>query len=309
LPAFEGLSLLVENSDQDSKKGVFHMAIRRCFVLLMIALLLCSLAGTGCKQEVKLGYNLPKDDVSVYKLKIITDEHITLLPDNKNISGKQTFEAEVTQKVTNIDKDGNLTVEMTYNNLKQVVEADGKTQEIPTGKNEGKSVSMKMSKLGKILDYQTEDDNDSSENLKQLGQMNAVFPAKPLAVGASWDDESEQKLPFPKGMDISIVQKIKNNYKLEALEKLNKLDCAKISLDSTITRKLEKGAKAAKVPIENKGQGELKGTLYFGVKKGKIVKTEMKSTMNGTATVPVAKDKTQKISTKSETTMTMELIK
>jgi hypothetical protein len=276
----------------------------------MLGMFLCLVALTGCKREVTLGYKLPKDDVSVYKLKIVTSEHITLLPDNKNVSGKQTFEAEVTQKVTNIDKEGNLTIEMTYNNLKQVVEADGKTQEIPTGKNEGKQVTMKMSKLGKILDYQTEDDTDSSENLKQLGQMNAVFPAKPLQIGATWDDESEQKMPFPnKGSDISFNQKIKNRYKLEAIEKINKLECAKISLDSTITRRLEKGPKSKNIPIDNKGQGELKGTLYFGVKKGKIVKTEMDSTINSNATVPVSKDKTQKITTKSETTMTMELIK
>lgn len=284
---------------------------KRVYTVLFAALIFVSFIFTGCgKKEISLEYNLPKGEESKYKIK--SDSTVTTTsPDNKKISIKTSTQAEISQKVKSVEKDGNFVMEVTYNNMKVTLEREGKTQDLPTGGIDGKSVSMKMSKRGKLLEFEGGELGAGADNVKQLGQMNAVFPEKSLKIGESWENHDSMSNPIPiPGADIKMVQNIDSKYTLTSVEKVNDIECAKINIESKITLKTEKGKDADKNPvkIDGNGEGNVKGTLYFAINKGRVVKADMSVSMVNSMTIQ-EKDKKQSTSHKIESSMAMELIK
>jgi len=264
---------------------------------------------TGCgKSTVDLQYRMNKNDESLYKLKSTQTMTMTL-PEGKNKKRKVTSQMEYTEKVKDVDKQGNLTIDVTYKNIKASEEMDGQTLELPTGAFEGKTINMKMNKRGKVIEYEGDKIDNTPEDMKQYFNRSTEFPEKPLKIGESWDDNKTNEVPMPGGA-MKMIETRNTKYTLDGIEKVNNIECAKISFTSKIDQKLQKGEGADKAPtqFDQSGKGEAKGTYYFGLKKGRIVKSDATLDMSTTMTIS-QKDKKQSASQKVSQTTSIELIK
>jgi hypothetical protein len=277
---------------------------------LLFSLLLVSIFFlTGCgKSTVDLQYRMAKNDESLYKLKSTQTMTMTL-PEGKNKKRKVTSQMEYTEKVKDVDKQGNLTIDVTYKNIKASEEMDGQTLELPTGAFEGKTINMKMNKRGKVIEYEGDKIDNTPEDMKQYFNRSTEFPEKPLKIGESWDDNKTNEVPMPGGA-MKMIETRNTKYTLDGIEKVNNIECAKISFTSKIDQKLQKGEGADKAPtqFDQSGKGEAKGIYYFGLKKGRIVKSDATLDMSTTMTIS-QKDKKQSASQKVSQTTSIELIK
>ncbi|MDQ7822095.1 MAG: DUF6263 family protein [Candidatus Eremiobacteraeota bacterium] len=278
---------------------------RTILSILIIALLVIPMAGCG-KKVVNLEYRLPKDDLSKYKISTSSTINTTA-SDGKNSTMKTTTDAEISQKVKDVSKTGDLVLDVTYNNVKITLERDGKTQTMPTGALDGKTVNMKMSKKGKLLEVEGEE-IDSGGGMKQLSQMNAVFPDKPVKIGDTWENTDTSDIPLG-APELKMVQKVTSKYTFQSIEKMNNIECAKVTVAATLNQEVQKGKDVDKLPvkIDGKGEGKVDGTFYFGITKGKVVKAEMIMDMDNTMNIQ-QKAKKASTSTKVKMNMSMELI-
>ncbi len=277
------------------------------FSFLLISALFLFLVGCG-KSTVDLQYKMGKGDESLYKLKS-TQAMTMTLPEGKNKKRKVLSQMEYTEKVKDVDKQGNLTIDVTYQNIKASEEMDGQTLELPTGTFEGKTVNMKMNKRGKVLEYEGDKIDNTPEDMKQYFNRSTEFPDKQLKIGETWDDNKTNEVPLPGGL-MKMVETRNTKYTLAGIEKVNNLECAKISFSSKIDQKLQKGENADKAPtqFDQTGNGEAKGTYYFALKKGRIIKSDAELNMSTTMTIS-QKDKKQTASQKVNQTTSIELIK
>lgn len=286
---------------------MYTAKISHLFSFLLVSVLFLFLTGCG-KSTVDLQYKMSKNDESLYKLKSTQSMTMTM-PEGKNKKRKVTSQMEYTEKVKDVDKQGNLTVDVTYKNIKASEEMDGQTLELPTGTFEGKTVNMKMSKRGKVIEYEGDKIESTPEDMKQYFNKSTEFPDKPLKIGESWDDNKTNEVPMPGG-NMKMVETRNTKYTLDGIEKINNMECAKISFTSKIDQKLQKGEGADKAPaqFDQSGKGDAKGTYYFALKKGRIVKSDAELNMTTSMTISV-KDKKQTASQKVNQTTSIELIK
>jgi hypothetical protein len=306
------------------------MYTKRIMAFAVAGLFLFILALGGCgKKDMLLEYRMPKGEEVKYKIKT-TDSATSSMSGGPSATKpgdaattnqvKQILEAEISQKVKDVDKEGIMTIEVTYNNFKLTVERDGKSQEIPTAAMEGKSVTMKMNKRGKIIEMEGEDGSATTGSMNQMNQTNAIFPEKAVKLGETWENkDNKTEIPIP-GVDAKIVQNIESTFTLDSIEKVDKVECAKISMKSTVTQKTEKQKPKSTtgsgnttppppaVSIEGKGEGKVSGTIYFALNHGKIVKYTSEMTMTNAMTLSQGSRK-QSTTNKMQRSMTMELIK
>jgi hypothetical protein len=270
--------------------------------VVFAGILVFSLCLSGCGYNLE--YRLPKGDVSKYALKTVSSSTNTMGANKVTI--KQEMEAEITQKIVNVDKDSNLSMEVSYGNIKTTTEQDGKPVQTPPVKDT--NFEMKMSKKGKLLDF-VGDDPFMEENMKKFSDMKAILPDKTIKVGEIWKNSDSMDIPFPPPAGtLSLKQNVDNVYTFESVETVKKVKCAKIKIETNITQKLDpEKSKAAKDSIDYTGKGTITGYFYFGIGKGKIIKTNTDMTMNSILTVKEGGKGPQKVSNDVKSSMNMEL--
>lgn len=278
---------------------------RQLASLILAGLCIITFIMTGCtKDRVSIEYRLPEGDVSQYK---ITSTSITdsTSSDGKNHLVRSKTEATITQKVTNVDRDGNRILEVTYNDVKVTTEQEGKSRLNHDFRMTGKTYQMKISKNGELREFQDRKVNPG-QSIGLLNQMDLILPEKVTKIGDSWTSQEAgiTSMPIPGGA-ISMEKKQDCTYTLEKLEKIENLECAKILINSTVTERVKPGAE--KPGYQAKGDGSIQGRVYFATKEGKIIKAEVKKRMRDSADFPDS-DKHGHTAMKQEIAITMELL-
>jgi hypothetical protein len=101
----------------------------------------------------------------------------------------------------------------------------------------------------------------SEEGLKNMMQQSQVaFPKEAVSKGKSWNKKVEMKMPFG-------TMKIDTNYTYQGPETRNNTQLEKIDSKSTVTME---PAADAKISLKVKS-ADVKGTIYFDNKAGKLV--------------------------------------
>lgn len=273
--------------------------------LVVIGFLLFCLTLSGCGYDLR--YGLVKDETLKYKLE--TDVTTTgMALDGSKINNKQTVQTDITQKVTDVKKEKKtgepqITMEVEYSNTKITAEANGKP--VPTSPVKDTSFEMVINDKGKLVDF-TGENVYMEEFIKKFSGMEAVLPNKRVKKGETWENNDSAEIPFPPPTGtLKMKQEVKSTYTFENTEKIGKLNCAKIKIDTTINQKLD--PKEAKT-LGFEGKGKIEGYFYFGIDKGRVVKTTTDTTMTGTITVMQPKKSPIKRSNEVKSKMTMELV-
>jgi len=226
-------------------------------------------------KPVKLEFKMAEGEAVNYKVNMTMESTMTQ-KEGKPQSNKSEVEMMMTQTCKKVDPDGTMTIEVKMGKGKMIM--DGQEQPI----NEEKTMTMKMKKNGEIV--------ETEENMP-LEQVK--LPDKEVKKGDTWEGSS--KVPGPsqpneKGEEPKLVYK----FTFDNLDKLGDYDCAVIKSVCPET----------KIPLGDKNEMIMnaEGMTYFAPKEGKLVKSEMKSTMKAEAP-----DKSGSMEMKM--TMVMELVK
>jgi hypothetical protein len=223
--------------------------LKRISILLSV-LLLVSVAFTASAQEkVLLEYSPAAGTTAKYKMNIRGNTIVTAYKraQRTNLETAMTIE----QKVTGVDKDGNIDMATTI--LDGTISVNNTPTQLP---NIGQIISVKMAKNGEII---------SSTGMDQQGnfnQMQIKFPSKPVGVGDTWDSNipANPQLPIPMNVKYTVM----------GFEKLGGEDCVKLSSEVSTAQ----GA-AGSINLDVKASG----TIWFAYKKGIMIQNEVTSNM------------------------------
>ncbi|MFH1454699.1 MAG: DUF6263 family protein [Armatimonadota bacterium] len=290
------------------KKTVFLLVILSC---LVFALSSCT---TGPK-EISLCYNLSKGDILNYDIEI--ENTMTM---NIPIKGMETspsvtmnMKADYTQRVFDIDKDGNITMEGEITIKEAAMKQGDKVKPVPLKEKDKKPVKfrMKMNKYGKTLEFNAEEgDNKFLKINDMMNNISGFAPEHPIKVGQTW--KKNQKIEFPvKGINPMTVD-YNMDYIFEKIEKFNDTNCALITINGTFDEQLAPKDKKEELKREDFDvtvNGKLNGKIYWGIKRGIPVKMDTGLAMQSSLSAKDKKGETQTFSMDMDMNIIMTLRK
>jgi hypothetical protein len=235
----------------------------------------------GPKDPVKLVYSMTEGKTITYSLITIVNQTMDINGQTMTniINNDMAFKLKMVGKV-----EENLKFQITMDSLSMKVESMQGSSGAKIKDVEGKSFNMIISPLGKVIDaseaagvkYSVEGQGNSDLS-QSFSKMFPDLPEKAVNPGDTWTRNDTITTKTETSNTIQILQSV-NKY--EGIEKINGVECAKIS--ATVTGTMQTN-------MQNSGMdiflsGPLQGTLtyYFAVKEGYFVKQESKSKMNGT---------------------------
>jgi hypothetical protein len=259
--------------------------------ILMLAISAISLSFVNDKREipgsqdpVKLTYNMTEGKSISYNSFSIVNQAMDIQGQtvNVNIDNTTAFKVKMTGK-----NEDNLKLEITMDSLIMKVESmqgstGGKIKDV-----EGKSFNMLLSPLGKEVDVTDASkieytfEGTSAANLSQL--FSTIFPdlpEKPVKPGDTW---SKNDTVSVKTSTTKTNQILLSTYKFEGVEKMNGVECAKIT--STVSGTMESNVQNMGMDIFYSGPLQGTVTLYFAVSEGFLVMQESVTKMNGTVEI------------------------
>lgn len=291
------------------KKALKVFTILTCAVLVMAANFTAE-----PPQTIKLSYN-PKTGSSTKYLMVMTavtgleglrGKDVPAIPVQNTTKVNATF----TQKINKIDAKGNLDMSVIYNDVSLEIEQAGEKTSIPLGnKMGGKSAHIKISKDGKILEMKGIEDLPAEFkdfNLQKLyPQVNPSFPEGGIKVGDTWSQNVEETIPVTQG--VALVQKMKIDYTLNALNELKGYKCASIGVKVKIeiNGKWEKGEASTGVGLQSTGEGT--GVMNYAYKASKLLNSKLDMNVNSQMRVGSGKE-AQESKIKQKISINMEMI-
>jgi hypothetical protein len=243
------------------------------------------------KDPVKLAYTFVEGkSVTYYSATTITQAmDVNGQTMNVLINQNLAFKAKMLSKTNE-----NFKLEITVDSLVSKVESPngstgGKIKEV-----EGKTFNMVLSPLGKELNTEEAAKIEFTIEGTPGGNLSQYFanvfpdlPEKPVNTGDTW---IRNDTVTNKSATSNTTQIIQSNNKFEGVEKLNGIDCAKIT--STITGIMQTTTQNQGMDILYKGPLSGTVTLYFAVREGNFVKREVSTKMTGTIDISGAQSMT-----------------
>lgn len=268
--------------------------MNRLFTMAVTLALTCTvmvLTGCGNPQVLDFKYKANKDSVVKYENKIVQKVSI-----NNSVAGEKpqtmsnsrTTTLTVTEKVKDLQSNGDRTIDMISNDLVIEGVVDGKVQKTPVPQADNQKRTLKIDSRGKILERDGVEvtDDSASEYLTVV-----LFPDKPKKVGESWTEKHEQSQPAPI-MQGTMKINVNIEYTFKGYEKYNNIECARLDRKVNITQTLEKDPKA-KNPLNVSGSYTAEGTGYvlYDYKNGIIAKITQNIDMKGNQSITDPKTK------------------
>ncbi|MBI2944042.1 MAG: hypothetical protein HYY25_07565 [Candidatus Wallbacteria bacterium] len=247
----------------------------------LAALLLAGVVGAA--EPVLLQYKFQKGEPLRYRLQMKSKSTFSM-PDGKKESQDMASSMELTQELIEAKADGSYRVSVSVEKATQTV--NGQEKPFPT--QPGPQL-MTMLPSGKVLDAQGPDPGTA-------GQMQMVFPTKAVNEGEGWEQVGRLTNPLP----LETVTK----YTLDkaAAPAPGGGTAALVKSDMTIASEKSPGGEQV-----NAGT---KGTLYFDVAGGRILKSDAKAKFSFTMPVQVpGMPQAQNVNVNLEMDISIELVK
>lgn len=251
--------------------------IKRISILIILLSFMLTLS-IYAQEAVLLEYK-PKPGTTVkYQMNIRGSTVVTAMQKAQKTDLETIMKVE--QKVTGVDKNGN--IEMTTTILEGTITVNNTPTPLPAV---GQIIRVKMAKDGEILESEGMDQGN-------FNQMQVRFPNKPVKVGDSWNSEIQPnpQLPIP----------LKVKYTLVGFEKVDGYDCA--VLQSNVTS--DQG-QAGSINLNVKADGK----IWFAYKEGIMVKNEVTSNMVMVMESDMGGGKKEKIDTRMNLVLKMGIAK
>ena len=253
---------------------------KRITVFLSIMFMVSVAFTASAEEKVILQYAPKAGTTTKYQMKINGTTIVTAYgrPQRTTLDTAMT----VQQKVTGIDKDGNVDIETTV--LDGTITVNNTPTTVP---NMGQIINVKMAKDGKILSQ-----SGSGAEQQGMGQMQIQFPTTPVSVGKSWTNKVEPTPQMPIPME--------TKYTVVAFEKVAGRDCAKIKSD---VKTVQPSSGSINLTLN------ATGFIWFAYKEGYMVKNEVKSDMRMIMDNDLGNGKKEKIETRMNLSLSMGLVK
>jgi len=262
--------------------------IKHASILIVLFILILSITGFTLKKSESPGTNPVKLVYSFAEGKSISYNSATAISQNMDVNG-QTMNVLIDYnlgfRVKMVGKsDENLKLEITIDSLITKVDSPngsvgGKIKDV-----EGKIFNMLLSPNGKEVDLNEAAKIEYTVEGASGGNLSTTFanifpdlPEKAVNPGDTWikNDSVISKTTASKTSQI-----FQSSNKFEGLEKINGIECAKIT--STITGTMATTAQNQGMDIFSSGPYNGTVTLYFAVKEGYFVRQEISTKMTGT---------------------------
>jgi hypothetical protein len=182
----------------------------------------------------------------------------------------------------------NLNLEISVDTMGQNVESPQGSAGGPISDVIGKVFTMVISPSGKVVDlsgaskivYTVEGSGESTLNQSFMNYF-PVLPKNAVKEGDTWisNDTLDSK-----AQSNTIWMPVEANYKFEGIEKIDGIDCAKISSTLSGTRKMT--TKSQGMEIRTSGPFTGTQTLFFAVNEGYFIKQIIVSKMTGNIEIP-----------------------
>jgi hypothetical protein len=182
----------------------------------------------------------------------------------------------------------NLNLEIKIDTMGQSVESPQGTGGGSVNDVIGKVLNLVISPSGKIVDlsgaskivFNVEGSGESNLGQSFLGYFPAL-PNNPVIEGDTWtsNDTIDSKTQTN-----TIWMPVATSYKFEGIEKINGVDCAKISATLTGTRKMTTQSQGMEIHTSGPFTGTQ--TLLFAVNEGYFIKQSVVSKMTGNIDIP-----------------------
>jgi len=266
-------------------KNVLVLFLLFIFISSSSALTLKSGEIPGPKDPVKLSYNLPQGKSLAYVSKTVVAQAMDISGQtmNVNVENSLSFKMKMVGK-----SDANFKLEITVDSLSMRVDSPmGGSSDTKIKDVEGKTFNMIMSPFGKEIDYSEATkieytaEGAGTANLSQA--FSAIFPDLPekgVNPGDTWTKSDSIINKTAVGQTSQIFQSVN---KFEGMEKLDGIECAKIT--STLTGTMQTTAQNQGMDIFYSGPIQGTVTLYFAVKEGYFVKQISVMRMSGTVSI------------------------
>src|SRR5664280_1763168 len=250
-----------------------------------------------------LGLSQKKSDASVQKgginleYKYSADKYVKYLSDTKivqdmDVNGQSmlvNISMSLGCEVKSAGKQGeNLNLEIKIDTMAQNVESPQGSAGGPVNDVKGKVFNIIISPSGKIIDlsgaskvvYTIEGSGESNMNQSFLSYF-PVLPKNSIQPGDTWttNDTIDSK-----SQSNSVWMPVAADFKYEGLEKINGMDCAKITATLTGTRKMTTQSQGMEIHTSGPFTGTQ--TLFFAVNEGYFVKQTVVSKMTGNIEIP-----------------------
>ena len=253
--------------------------LKRFSIFLSVMFLMSVALGATAAEKVLLQYNPAPGTTAKYKMNIRGNTIVSAYrrAQKTNLQTAMTIQ----QKVTGVDKKGNIDMETTI--LDGTITVNKTPTQLPSI---GQVIKVKMAKNGEII---------SSTGMDQQGnfnQMQIKFPSKPVGVGDSWKSTIKPNPQLPIPMNVK--------YTVMGFEKVSGKDCVKLKSQVTSSQ-----GNAGSINLNVKATG----TIWFAYKAGIMIKNEVTSNMNMIMENDLGANKKEKIETRMNLSLKMGLIK
>jgi hypothetical protein len=260
------------------------LALKKTIIAGLI-ILLSGVAMNGYSQSVKLEYKYPADKNIKYvtKTKIVEDMDVNGQSMMVNVARYLGCEIKGAGKIGQ-----NVKVEIKIDSLFQNVESPQGNTGGNISEVKGKTFNMVISPSGKLVDnsdgnkivYTVEGGTETSIGQEFLSYFPAL-PVNSVKPGDTWttNDTIDTKTPANK-----LWMPLESNYKYEGIEKVDGVDCAKITATLTGTRKMVTQSQGMEIHTSGPFTGT--ETFLFAVKDGYFKKLTITTRMDGKIEMP-----------------------
>jgi len=237
------------------------------------------------KGDVKLEYNYP----AAKSVKYLSDTKVVQDMDVNGQSMLVNISMTLGCQVKSTGKQGeNLNLEISIDTMAQNVESPQGSAGGSISDVKGKVFTIVISPSGKIVDlsgaskivYTVEGSGEITMNQSFMGYF-PVLPKNAVKEGDTWisNDTLDSKAETN-----TIWMPVEANYKFEGIEKIDGIDCAKISAILSGTRKMTTQSQGMEIHTSGPFTGTQ--TMFFAVNEGYFIKQTVVSKMTGNIEIP-----------------------
>jgi hypothetical protein len=267
------------------KNSLGNKLISSCALLIIIAMTTTGYAqkktkDTLPKGTVKLEYNYPADKT----VKYLNDSKVYQVMDVNGQSMQVNVSSVFGCSVKNVGKqDENLKLEIRIDTMAQNIDTPQGASGGTIKEVQGKIFNMVLSPKGKEVDISEAE--KVVFNVEGSGQSNASqsfrsffpdLPKTPVKPGDTWisSDSVASKTPTT---SMKVLTKSENKY--EGIEKIDGMDCAKIS--AAISGTMEMTTQTQGMDVYTSGPFTGQAVMFFAVKEGYFIRQIVTTKMTG----------------------------
>lgn len=278
--------------------------------LLFISILMLNTVSVQAQEKIKLKYDFKAGRKLDYEVLINGDVDIEVRPSDGRVipknSAKMQGKFAYTHEIASVKSNGDLAkINVIYG--QSYMNTIVNNQVIPNTDVphlNGKVARVTVTNEGKIKDFKLPVGLPASLQNADFKKMFLIFPARNLRVGESWMENSQSV--NDDNENFSITNTLASTYTLLGVEKKYSYECAKVKVlasTSTVTT-----SKDTQMKLDGKAQGKVEGIIYFELKSGHIVYSDLNTMINNVVvtqpTEAVKKEeKTQAVTTILDTNL------